>query len=249
ALALKAKFERLPEVSQVIEVATLVPPNQDAKLPKLRAIHDSLVNVPPRGTPIPHERPNVQRLRAQLKHLTASDSTLSDDLRTNLKMLHACLLGADEGRLRAFDERLARDLADDLQQLADVSTPWPITVDELPPELRERYVSPHGKWLLRVFAKDCLWDYQPLEHFTQEIRKVDADATGKPFGTVEGLRAMKDGLIRAGIYAFAVIALVLLLDFRRPRDTLLALAPLVLGVLLTLGVMGLLGFPLNPANM
>src|SRR5205823_3493906 len=33
ALELKAKYEKLPEVSRVVEVATLAPPDQDAKLP------------------------------------------------------------------------------------------------------------------------------------------------------------------------------------------------------------------------
>ncbi len=59
---------------------------------------------------------------------------------------------------------------------------------------------------------------------------------------------MKDGLIRAGLYAFLVIVAVLLLDFRSLRHTLLALAPLLLGVLLTLGVMGLLQFPAEPGE-
>src|SRR5262249_34839665 len=157
------------------------------------------------------------------------------------------LNGADEKRLQAFDEQLAQDLAEDLHQLAAVSTPAPITVDELPPSLRERYVSPSGKYLLRVFARGDLWEYPPLEHFTQRIRTVDPEATGQPFGTVEGLKAMKDGLIRAGVYAFFVIAAVLLIDFRRVGYALLALAPLLLGILLTLGVMGALDFPLNPA--
>jgi uncharacterized protein len=78
---------------------------------------------------------------------------------------------------------------------------------------------------------------------------VDPDATGKPFGTVEGLKAMKDGLQRAGLYAFLVIAAVLFIDFRNLKNTLIALTPLVMGVLLTLGVLGLFGVPLNPANM
>jgi hopanoid biosynthesis associated RND transporter like protein HpnN len=247
-LALKAEFERLPEVSQVIEVATLVPPNQAEKIEKLRDIHDRLSRLPPRGKPIEHERPKIKQFRSQLAYLTREGTHLPDDLRDALKTLHDRVGPADEGRLWAFDRRLAGDLAEDLHQLSDVSAPRPIVLDDLPSSLRERYVSPSGKWLLRVFAKDCLWDYGPLAHFTEQIRTVDAEATGKPFGTVEGLRAMKDGLIRAGIYAFIVIALVLLVDFK-PLNTLLALAPLVLGVLLTLGVMGLLGFPLNPANM
>ena len=60
---------------------------------------------------------------------------------------------------------------------------------------------------------------------------------------------MKNGLQRAGIYAFLVIAVVLFLDFRKWGHTLIALVPWLLGVLLTLGIMGLCGVPLNPANM
>ncbi len=152
-------------------------------------------------------------------------------------------------KLKVFEERLAGDLSEDLHRLREVSTPKPILLSDLPADLRERYVSPHGKWLLRVFAKDCLWDFGPLEHFTEQVQKVDPEATGKPFGTVEGLKAMKDGLQRAGLYAFLVIAAVLFCDFRNLRHTLIALAPLVMGVLLTLGVLGLFGVPLNPANM
>ena len=40
---------------------------------------------------------------------------------------------------------------------------WPT----LPECLRERYIGKNGKWLLRVFAKECLWDYEPLEEFVR----------------------------------------------------------------------------------
>ena len=132
-----------------------------------------------------------------------------------------------------------------------MATPEPITVADLPTSLRVRYIGQSGKWLLQIFpaGKDNLWDFQPLEAFTRTIQTVDPEATGKPFTTVEGLKAMKDGLVRAGLYAFVAIVLVLLVDFRNLRRTLLALAPLVMGVLLSLGIMGLFGVPLNPANM
>jgi predicted RND superfamily exporter protein len=125
----------------------------------------------------------------------------------------------------------------------------PISVADLPPDFRERYIGRSGKWLLRVFAKDCLWDFEPLEHFTRQIATVDPEATGKPFSTVEGLRAMKDGFQRAGLYALLVIVAVLFADFRSLRNTLIAVAPLTMGVILSLGIMGLFGVPLNPANM
>jgi predicted RND superfamily exporter protein len=47
----------------------------------------------------------------------------------------------------------------------------------------------------------------------------------------------------------AAIVLVLLWDFRSPKRALLALTPLAMGILMALGIMGLFGIPLNPANM
>jgi hypothetical protein len=152
-------------------------------------------------------------------------------------------------RLQWFEEHLARDLANDLNRLREVSTPRAITLDDLEPSLRERYMGRNQKWLLCVFAKDCLWDHAPLEHFVQQIRTVDPEATGKPFGTLEGLRSLKEGFQWAGLYALLAIVLVFLADFRNVRHVLWALAPLAMGVIICLGLMGLCGLALNPANM
>jgi hopanoid biosynthesis associated RND transporter like protein HpnN len=260
ALALKAQYEALPEVSRVVEVASLLPADQEAKLPLLKEIHERLRSLPERGLPIPHVRPAssqlleiMDRLAALLGPLAGSGGLLAD-LQQSVAALAEELRGMSslrlaEERLQDFEERLAGDLAEDLHRLGEVSSPRPITLDDMPPALCERYIGANGKWLLRVFARDCLWEFEPLEKFCQRIRSVDPEATGKPFGTVEGLKAMKDGLVRAGLYAFAVIALVLLIDFHRPSRAFLGLAPLLLGVLFSVGLLGLFGVPLNPANM
>jgi hopanoid biosynthesis associated RND transporter like protein HpnN len=257
ALRLKARYEQLPEVSRVVEVATLVPPHQERKLELLGDISHRLRNLPPRNDPLPHGRPSAVDVRAELGALLAAvERDSSEPLRScavALRALHDHLgrvhpTPASE-LLGRFDELLAQDLRNDLYRLRDVATPQPVTVEDLPPELRERQVGKSGRFLLRVFARDCLWDFEPLEHFCEQVKTVDPEATGKPFGTVEGLKAMKGGLERAGVYAFVVIALVLLLDFRRIGHMLIALAPLVLAVVLAVGVLGLFDIPLSPANM
>jgi predicted RND superfamily exporter protein len=144
---------------------------------------------------------------------------------------------------------ITRDLAEDLHRLRDVSTPTPIRLDDLPANLRERYVGKNGKWLVRVFSKDCLWNFEPLEKFVQKIRTVDPEATGKPFTTLEGLKAMRNGFLWAAVYALIAMVLVLLLDFGRVKHTLVALLPLAMGMIATLGFMSMWKFPLNPANM
>jgi hopanoid biosynthesis associated RND transporter like protein HpnN len=267
ALALKARYEKLPEVARVVEVATLVPPDQDAKIVLLGDIQRRLSNLPKRGEVIVHLPPNshsllkcLDSLAEKLQPLAGSAcgsnckaTTLLTDLRESVWNLHREILllptSTVEKRLQEFEQHLAGDLAEDLHRLREVATPQPIALADLPPDLRVRYIGRSGKWLLRVFARESLWEFPQLEKFTEEIHAVDPTATGKPFGTVEGLRAMKNGLERAGLYAFLVIVAVLWLDFRSWKRTAVAVAPLVLAVLFSLGILGLFGVPLNPANM
>jgi hopanoid biosynthesis associated RND transporter like protein HpnN len=267
ARTLRARYERLPEVSRVVEVASLVPADQDAKMKLMRDIQTRLRRLPKRGAVIPHIRPDskaleeeVTLLAKRLQPLSAAAPAVAAG-KLNLRQLQGSLKQLEtelaempvrrvgEERLQDFEQRLAGDLAEDLHRLREVATPQPIQLSDLPPDLRERYVGKSGKWLLRVFAKDCLWEFEPLRHFTEQIRAIDPEATGKPFGTVEGLQAMKNGLTRAGIYAFVVIVAVLLIDFRSTKRTLVAVAPLILSVLMSVGILGLFGVPLNPANV
>jgi hopanoid biosynthesis associated RND transporter like protein HpnN len=255
ALALKARYEQLPEVSRVVEAASLVPPDQECKLALLRDLQHRLRNLPERNAVIPHDLPNVTALTMELDAVAAllppaaASPTSLADLRPSLAALRSQLGEGKAEILRDFEQRMAGDLAADLYRLRDVSTPEPLTLDDLPPAFRERYVGRTGQWLVQVFGKDCLWDFEPLEHFVQRIQTVDPEATGKPFSTVEGLKAMKHGFEWAGLYAFGAIVLVLRWDFRSWKRTLIALSPLAMGIALALGIMGLFGLPLNPANM
>jgi hopanoid biosynthesis associated RND transporter like protein HpnN len=257
ALALKARYERLDEVSRVVEVASLVPQDQAGKLEQLRDIQGRLRSLPERGATVVHARPSPDRLKQKLTALLERLPPGSDPgvagLRRSLLALQATLEKLPENqaaaRLQQFEEHLTCDLADNLHRLREVSTPSPITVADLPSSLRERYIGKSGTWLLRVFARECLWDHAPLQKFADQIHTVDAEATGKPFATLEGLRSLKSGFQWAGLYALGAIVLVFLADFRNPRHTLLALTPLAMGVVISLGIMGLCGLPLNPANI
>jgi predicted exporter len=278
ALELKERFEKLPEVSQVVEVASLVPPDQSDKIELLGDIRHRLRHLPERGALIHHPRPSNREVRTELACLVgqlqpladASNHPLLQELRRGLQGLQDQIgdmpsAEVSDERLQEFEERLSGDLAEDLHRLRNVSAPTPILLEDLPADFRARYVSPSGKWVLEIFAKDCLWDFAPLENFTRRVQSIDPKATGKPFTTVEGLRAMKSGFQWAGFWAFMVIVIVLFADFRGLYNTLIALTPLVMGIVLSLGIMaglrlllGLLldhanealcGLSLNPANM
>ncbi len=279
ALALKAKYETLPEVSTVVTVASLIPPDQERKIEMLRDINQRLRKLPKRGEVLEHATPSVEDVKQAgervLKLLAAKQKEKPNDAMAQLQAGVERLLktlrregeipGTPDGviqathivpapsfvkqQLKQYDERLTHDLAEDLHRLREVSTPTPIRLDDLPDNLRERYIGKNGKWLVRIFSKDCLWNFEPLEKFVQQVRTVDPEATGKPFTTLEGLKAMRNGFLWAGVYALIAMVLVLLLDFGRIKHTLVALLPLAMGMFATLGFMAMFGFSLNPANM
>jgi MlaC protein/MMPL family len=63
------------------------------------------------------------------------------------------------------------------------------------------------------------------------------------------IRGMKEAYEQAGLYAFVGIIFLVLLAFRAVRPALLALIPLAVGSLWTLGFMGLLQVKFNVANL
>lgn len=254
AQALKRRLEQLPQVSRVVDVAMLVPPDQEGKLGQLQDIQRRLAKLPPAGQRINHVTSDPNNLLQGLAKLVAHPGLATHaDLRADLVGLRDQLKQSPAqqagNRLHDFEHRMVVDLASGLNALRDVAHPVPIALEDVPVALRERYVSENGKWLLRVFGKESLWEYEPLARFTTAVAAIDPEATGKPFTTLEGLRAMKEGFQRAGMYALLAIFVVLCLDFRKPLPVLLALGPLAVGILMSLGLMGLCGVALNPANM
>jgi len=258
ALALKRRYQALPAVSRVVEVATLVPREQDRKLEILRDVQQRLRRLPKRGTLIEHAEPNLAEVKqAGERLLTSLDRLPTTPLVSELRgavrdLLDAAsnLAAADAiSRVQTFQRHVASDLLEDLHQLREASTPAPIELSDLPAALRERYVGKTGKWLLCVFAKENLWEYDALSNFVAEVERADPEACGRPFSTLAGLQAMRAGFFWAGVYALIAMVIVLLLDFGNIQHTALALLPLMMGAIATLGLLTLCGVPLNPANM
>ena len=262
ALALKARYEKLPEVSRVVEVASLVPPDQDRKLDQLADIQSRLKGLPARGT-LDHAVPECAAGRDPGGQFPARRARPAGPGQPAADPRAAV---AEPGRVARPCGRRQRRRRPSRGWTSSASG-WPatcsktctasatyrprraITLADLPPALRERFVGQSGKWLVQAYARDGLWDIGPLEHF------VNANADRRSRGDRQAVRHARRtpgdaiGFARAGVYALLVIVVVLWVDFRTVGHTLLALAPLVAGAVITLGVMGLMGVPLNPANM
>ena len=253
ARALRARYEQLPSVARAEEIASLIPEKQEEKIAIIQKIANLMHHLPQRDQVALHALPDLGSLRQSIAQLErhASEKITDPELMRSIQTLHTQVQKSTvyPRNLAAFETSLTLSLWDKIQPLQDVATPAAITLNDLPTNLRERFISPSGKWLVRAYAGEDVWMNDALARFVSQARTVDLEATGKPFGTLEGLRAMRSGFEWAGVYALVAITAILFLDLRSIRYVLLGLAPLALGLAMTLACMRLLGVSFNPANI
>ena len=252
-LARKEQLKALPSVERVDEIASLLPVDEDLKRPIIERIRGRLANLPERPPEIPVDR--LEALGETLGWAQGEAVKRPGGLRTawHLERAREALrrMGPEDcfRTLAAFQQRAAGDLLTRLHALAGVADPEPPQLADLPPSLVERFVGSSGRHLLKIYGRGDIWNFDALERFVKDVRAVDPRATGNPLQAYEASLEMKRSYEQAALYSLIVILAVLWLDFRSILHALLAALPLALGMAQTLGLMGLVGIDLNPANL
>ena len=142
-----------------------------------------------------------------------------------------------EAVMAVLQQQLYRDFVRSFQRLQANLSPKRAGLDEVPAELKNRYYSSTGRFLLQIHPSVNIWDRQGAERFVTELRRVDPEVTGTPIITFEAIRLMERSYWQGTIYAVILVTAVTALTLRRARETLLALSPLGLGLLWTAGFM------------
>ncbi|MGB8854143.1 MAG: MMPL family transporter [Pirellulales bacterium] len=252
-LELKKKLVALPSVERVDEIASLLPVDEELKRPLIERIRSRLTTLPERPPEIPVDR--IDALGETLAWAHTEAAKQPGGLRTawHLERTRDTLRRlTPEDCYRAvatFQQRAAGDLLSRLHALASVADPEPPQLTDLPPSLVDRFVGSSGKHLLKIYGRGDIWNFEALKTFVHEVRSVDPKATGNPLQAYEASLEMKRSYEQAALYSLAVIVVVLWLDFGSVAHALLAILPLFVGMLQMLGLMGLVGIDLNPANL
>jgi hypothetical protein len=156
-------------------------------------------------------------------------------------------------RLRGYQDALFDDIRETFNAIKDQDTSGPLKPQDLPPSLRNRFVGVTGQYRLLVFPKHDIWNHDVQREFITELRtalKGDADrVTGTPVQLYEYTTLLKDSYQQAALYALGAIAIMVFVHFRSLVCVVLSLLPVVIGSAWTLGLMGIIGIPFNPANI
>jgi hopanoid biosynthesis associated RND transporter like protein HpnN len=263
---LQNRLSKLPSVASVHSIAELIPEQQEQKAPIIRNIQHELGSIQfaippfdPANAELDLRALSTMRLRAN-KLLAAATERGDSATVAALKALveatrqaRATLesLGPDQiqQRLAKYEERFYADLQAQLQIMADQVVNRPMTVSDVPPELRQMMIGRTGKFLIRVFPKEDIWERGPLVKFVREVESVAPQATGTPMGLYEFVEILKTGYCKAALWALLVIAILIFVDFHGGYATALTILPLLVGTAWMFGAMVLFRIDLNPANI
>ena len=127
--------------------------------------------------------------------------------------------------------------------------PKEVTINDLPPDVKRKFVGAGGTFLLQIHPKVDVWEREGAQQFVTELRSVDPSVTGAPVITYEATRLMERGYRQGTVYAFILVGGLTFLMIRRLRESALAMLPLVLGLVWTIGLMHVLGLKFNLANV
>ena len=155
--------------------------------------------------------------------------------------------GAQIQDLRQFQADFGKSYKSGVLGMANTES---IALEDLPPEFTMQYVGKSGEnFLIYIYPRQNVWELQFLRRFHEEMLELTPRATGMPsmiYSFIESVK--KDGRLAIQL-AILVIFVLLLIDFRSVKRALLAVVPLVIGVLLMVGTMELAGLMPTFMNM
>jgi hypothetical protein len=262
----KAQFAALSVVERVEGLASVLPAEQEERLAIVRELAPTVepfssaweelepIDLEELDTLLGKIRFKLQRPHTAWEPTKRPSETALAEARQALvalqERLHTTPPEATQTALGTWQRALMADFADKLALLQrNVHPAGPLTLDDVPAYLRERFIGQSGRYLLQVFARHNIWEREAMEAFVTQLQTVDADVTGAPVVAFYAIQQMQYGYLRGGLYALVVIAGITFLDFRRLKPTVLALLPLALGALWIMPWMTILGVPFNMANL
>lgn len=264
AANLTKRLEALPAVDHVVSLPALVPDRQTEKLALLAALRRTLAEV----TPVPYEenlrpmelppvfegfRERVEKLKTQLEGQKLPEAKPVAAFLTTLDRFFAGLEKEKDGNalgmLREFQGSMFAALPEKLTMLKESLNARPVSEADIPQALKDLFVAKDGRLLLQIVPKQEIFDKAPLAEFVGQIKSVVPHATGEPVSVYESFRILQDSYLKAFMYAFAGIVLILLATFRSLKLTLVGVLPLAAGLLLMVGGMWLFGLKFNVANV
>jgi hopanoid biosynthesis associated RND transporter like protein HpnN len=244
-----AKLKALPEVYAVITAQSLVPKDQEAKIAILSDLNDLMglsldpvsVAAPPSNDQI---RESLRRCAERLRQAMGSSS-----IALQLARLLDQAAKADDSLYPQLQRMLVDGLTPRLALLKSELTAQPVSLETLPPEVKDDWIAKDGEARVAIFPSGDDNNSANLAQFVGALRSVAPDVSGPAVQIYESGRAVSNAFRTATLTAFVAATLLLFVVLRRLRDVIHVLAPLVVAAATVILIMVATGLALNYANI
>ncbi len=253
-------FEALPSVSEVDSVVRVIPEGQPEKIEIIQSFAP-LVSPIRIGRSSPVDLDRLRQALADIKRrfdvvaaeagdkIPAELSAVRQQTAALIERFKKVDRETAEPALTYLQAQLYRDFVAKFYSLQRNLNPRPVSIQDVPVDLRRKFVGEDGRFLLQIHPKVDIWEREGAKQFVTELRSVDPEVTGAPVITYEATRLMERGYLQGTGYAMLLVSLLTAITIRRVKESFLALLPLAMGLLWTIGLMHLFGLQFNLANV
>ncbi len=261
---LSTRLQDLAVVKDALSINSFIPKQQSEKLELIEELSLILgpqlqdISRPSEAVPFTQQRAAIVHLLAVLQHRLASDENLpfaeaARILQTNLQAVLEYLASLDKAARREWLERLEEallgTLPGNLERLAAGLMAEPVGVEDLPPDLVQRWVSDGGLFRIEVVPQENILNPDALRQFVTAVQRVAPDATNEPVQMV----VIGDTIIASFKQAFALACLavtaIVMVGLRSVSGALLVIVTLLFGAMITSAILVLVDIPFNFANV
>lgn len=259
------KIKKLPTVSKVDSLSELIPADQEEKIkiikkfkPLLGTFRISLKNNNQTAADYIAVLDQLGDFfdEAQEKAFAGGQTKLVEQIDQLMKDMNAVKSklandknGLELARTKKFEKELFINFEKGTQIVRDSFNPTIITEATFPKEIINRFKSPQGTYVAMVSPKGSIWDIDFLDSFVKDLKKITPNVTGFPVTHRVYVRMAASAVLWAMLLSLTVIVILLIIDFRKISGVLLALMPLVLGMLWLQLVLYIFKIDYNVANI
>jgi len=261
AKTLEQKLSTLASVDKTVSLFDFQPTDQDDKLALIEEMGLMLgaqtQNFPALKTdtdPVPGINRLIKAIDTILPQKTdAHERTALTNFKKELQDILIELDARQETSRRMFIEKVQTTLLGTLPSLMnELSAGFnarQVTLADLPPEIKDKWLSKNGSYRIQIFPKKDLNDLGSLEEFITEVQSVAPETTDLPIMYWESMKEVISAFQEAIAIALITIALLLFAIRRNIVDTALVMTPLILAGLFTMASAVLTNTPINFANI
>ena len=259
---IRVAAEAASTMGAVIAPSVLIPSDQEHKRGSIEALAALLDAMAPEGAPPTHTydaaeidglRDHLASIKVSALQLSMLASVLYDDevraaagaLRDTINRVDARVDPASASRLAYLDTLLAAEIGRAYAGFRRMTANTSLTPEGLPASILGQLRGEDGTWLVLARGSGDVWAEEFRTALLEDAGRIDPEYAGMVVAWHRGLSLLLGELPRVFGWTTFAVALLVFLDLRSLRATVLAMTPLALGLVWTLGVMGMLGIPFN----